>query len=67
MVDTTEAGVEKVVTTHIGNIYKRRKKQDEKLRARIQKLCGVELKRIEKLPKPPTPLIRKHPGLFNQA
>ena len=50
MVDTTEAGVEKVVTTHIGNIYKRRKKQEEKLRARIQKLCGVELKRIERLP-----------------
>jgi hypothetical protein len=38
-----------VVTTHIGNIYKGKKKKDEKLRARIQKLCGGELKRIERL------------------
>lgn len=45
-----EAGVEKVVTTHIGKFYKGKKKKDEKLRARIQKLCGVELKRIERLP-----------------
>jgi hypothetical protein len=52
-VDTTEAGVGKVVAPHIGNIYKGKRKQDEKLRARIQKLCGVELKRIERLPKPP--------------
>ena len=52
-VDTTKAGVGRVVAPHIGNIYKGKKKQDEKLRARIQKLCGVELKRIERLPKPP--------------
>jgi hypothetical protein len=49
-VDTTEAGIAKVVTTHIGKFYKEKKKTDEKLRARIQKLCGDELKKIEKLP-----------------